>query len=82
MRHKLETQYGTLEVRNCIIDIDGYNLEEGCEIWLNGAYEGEFVGLDIDENILNPNAIPYPYTKEDYRMQIERFENAIEYGYY
>ncbi len=77
----LETNFGNIYFKNCMVDEDGTNLEEGCTLWNeDGDLIGDFVGLDINDEILDKNNLPDMYTKEDYRMQLERIENILKYS--
>ena len=53
-----ETKYGTVEIKSVMVDLDGTNLEDGVDVYLNDEYVGDVVGYsendfkneDEDEN--------------------------------
>lgn len=44
MEYKFDTKYGEVTLRNAMIDIDGTNLEEGVEVYLDGEYVNDMTG--------------------------------------
>ena len=49
MTKEFETQYGTVEVRNAMFDLDGTNLEEGIEISGDGILLENYGYRDVEE---------------------------------
>lgn len=51
MEKTIESQnYGSVKVRSCMFDLDGTNLEEGCEITsLDTIFDKGEVIMDFDE---------------------------------
>jgi hypothetical protein len=47
MEYKFDTKYGEVTLRNAMIDIDGTNLEEGVELYLDGEYVNDMAGFGI-----------------------------------
>lgn len=50
MESNVETKFGTVTVRNAMLDIDGHTLDEGIEIKLDGILIGEIVGVRFDKD--------------------------------
>jgi hypothetical protein len=50
MESTLETQYGTVVIRNAMLDTDGTNLADGIEIKLDGVLIGEVIGQRFDKD--------------------------------
>ena len=48
MEKTFETKFGTALIRYAMIDIDGTNLEEGVEIYLDDEYKGNRLGGNLD----------------------------------
>ena len=55
MEKKFETTYGDVTIRDCVIDTDGTNLEEGISVKLDNDLLAEIVGMSTDEfeNVLS-----------------------------
>lgn len=69
MESIVETKYGTVTVRNAMLDVNGTDLESGVEIKLDGKLIGELVGesFDIDD-----------YDEDEIEEAIELVEGWIE----
>jgi hypothetical protein len=49
MEYKFDTKYGEVTLRNAMIDVDGTNLEEGLELYLDGEYVNDMTGRSAGE---------------------------------
>ena len=63
MEITIKTIYGEAKVRDCMIDLDGKNLEEGVEVSIDGVVIAEVLGQSTDDI----NALP-----------IEEFETVLD----
>ena len=74
----IKTNEGDFYFKNVMIDVDGTNLEEGCDLWdSDGNFVNSYVGLFINDEILDKNNLPEEYTTEDYYLQCKRVENCL-----
>lgn len=63
MEITIKTIYGEAKVRDCMIDLDGKNLEEGVEVSIDGVLIAEVLGQSTDD--IN-------------KLPIEEFETVLD----
>tara|TARA_Y100001973_G_C5132758_1_gene298677 strand:- start:539 stop:730 length:192 start_codon:yes stop_codon:yes gene_type:complete len=49
MERIIETDFGTVRIKGVMIDAEFNMLEEGVDVWIDGEYQGNLIGVYTDD---------------------------------
>lgn len=49
MERTIETDFGTVRIKGAMIDAEFNMLEEGVDVWIDGVYQGNLIGVYTDD---------------------------------
>lgn len=49
MERTIEADFGTIEIKPCMIEGEFNNLDEGVDVWIDDEYKGNLIGVYMDD---------------------------------